>query len=1377
MITLFNSNDNAPIISNYQEISAEQRLFIQLLSVIFKPIALTEFKNTLEKLQPVVPKIKLLLPLVNTKFRDQLKDKGLVSIKSNNFHCMPNIVEIAIRDLAKQYDLKNVIQHCIASMPIQRSYMWQVDPFQDQKLIRDAFYTQNNQALLKLLNMKVDDWHCDQTKALQNLIDTSCKPFDLTWFNRLPENVQFCIFKSILSSQENTLTQPQSDWQFIESRLLAIKPMPNVVANLLAHQWIVRLQLDAAKTILKTNNSAQALALSGWIHLIEGNSQQALVDYQEGLKALRKETKKRNAFITGLPGIGHILALLSDGGIKQRQEAEKLLALTIKNMTGEIQRCTVAFQIYVDILNNQSPESKAEQFSQAVLGPENKPWLTLICALLRLWLGLTLDDEHLRLLAQLHQQAKNTNLLWYAHESGLILQQYENADIQNLNTDLPPLYKRVKAEEAWERTLQALQAITIPTTTTTTANASGDTRMSWRLNAGTNWINLEPREQKQGKNGQWTAGRPIALKKLYDTPEDYPYLTPQDKAICNQIREYTYQEHYRYTRTDYALSGITTLKAATNHPQLVWGDDPTLKVEVLEQEPTLLIEKTKDNFHLKLMPFPEDSDGILLKKEGNRLIITDFTPQHRMIAQLISAKGLKVPLHAKKQVLNSVSAIAPLLTVNSDITLDKSEAKSLKADQTLHLHLQPFENGLTIECFVQPCRNQGPLFHPGEGGSIVVTEIDQKPVQTKRNKEAELQQADELFKHCSLLTPDTGWYWNLPDAESALETLQQLHELGDKVIVEWPQGKKIKLSSLSDPKQINISIGKQKDWFTLEGEVQINADQVISMKELLLLIENTPGNYIKLGDDAFLSLSKALRNRLNTLQAASRNGQIHPLATPLVQEAIEGMQSKLLKNWKDQVTRFNTAQEQEINIPPTLQAELRDYQQQGFDWLARLAHWGAGACLADDMGLGKTLQALTLLLHRANIGPALVIAPTSLGYNWIHEASRFAPSLNIHHFGPGDRQAMLQNVAAFDLVICSYGLLQNEITDLAKVKWASIVADEAQAIKNSDTKRAQAAMQLQGEFKLITTGTPLENHLGELWSLFQFINPGLLGTQEQFNERFAVPIEQQGSRSARQQLKQLLRPFILRRLKTDVLDELPSRTEITLPVTLSAEETAMYEAMRQQALERMEDESIPANQRRFKILAEITRLRQLCCHPKLVLNDSPISSSKLNTLLELLPELKENGHRALIFSQFVTHLTLIRQQLDEQGISYQYLDGSTPAKQRDDAVKAFQAGEGDLFLISLKAGGTGLNLTAADYVIHMDPWWNPAVEDQASDRAHRMGQKRPVTIYRLITQNTIEEKIVQLHSRKRDLADSLLEGTDSGNKVSAEEMMDLLRGM
>jgi len=437
--------------------------------------------------------------------------------------------------------------------------------------------------------------------------------------------------------------------------------------------------------------------------------------------------------------------------------------------------------------------------------------------------------------------------------------------------------------------------------------------------------------------------------------------------------------------------------------------------------------------------------------------------------------------------------------------------------------------------------------------------------------------------------------------------------------------------------------------------------------------------------------------------------------------------------------------------------------------------------LADDMGLGKTLQAIGVLLQRASGGPALVIAPTSVCGNWLAEIRRFAPTLNASIYGEGadsEREELVERAAAHDVVIVSYTLLLLAQERFATRTWHVVVADEAQAIKNAAAKRSQAVFDLSADFRLAMTGTPVENRLGDLWSIMRFANPGLLGTVNRFNERFAGPIERHRDREAQHVLKRLIAPFILRRTKSEVLQDLPPRTELVLTVTPEAVEAAHYEALRR-AAENAVLASLDTRaeaQARFNLLAQLTRLRRAACDPRLTTPELGLVGAKVQAFSELVGELVANGHKALVFSQFVDFLSLLRQPLDAAGIAYHYLDGATPAAERSRRIAAFQAGDGDLFLISLKAGGFGLNLTAADYVVITDPWWNPAAEDQAMGRAHRIGQARPVTVYRLVTKGTVEERIVDLHHEKRALADSILAAGEASALPSTEDLVALIRG-
>ena len=360
------------------------------------------------------------------------------------------------------------------------------------------------------------------------------------------------------------------------------------------------------------------------------------------------------------------------------------------------------------------------------------------------------------------------------------------------------------------------------------------------------------------------------------------------------------------------------------------------------------------------------------------------------------------------------------------------------------------------------------------------------------------------------------------------------------------------------------------------------------------------------------------------------------------------------------------------------------------------------------------------------------------------------------------------------MIICSYGLLQHNSELLIDKQWNTIVLDEAQAIKNAQTQRWKAVMKLKGNARIALSGTPIENHLGELWSIFSFINPGLLGSIKSFQNKYSTPIENNQAPDKVLALKTLVSPYILRRIKSEVLTELPPKIEQTIHIEPSEEEVVFYEALRRNAEERMAQ--LLAENNRIAVLAEITKLRQACCDSSLVDGAIRLENSKIATFIETVKNIIDNGHKALVFSQFVSFLSIVRQRLEKEGINYHYLDGSSSPAQRKASVQAFQGGDRDLFLLSLKAGGSGLNLTAADYVIHLDPWWNPAVEDQASDRAHRIGQERPVTIYRLIMQNTIEEKIISLHEHKRNLANDLLSGQGVSGKLSNKDLMDLITG-
>ncbi|WP_226704731.1 DEAD/DEAH box helicase [Microbulbifer elongatus] len=472
-----------------------------------------------------------------------------------------------------------------------------------------------------------------------------------------------------------------------------------------------------------------------------------------------------------------------------------------------------------------------------------------------------------------------------------------------------------------------------------------------------------------------------------------------------------------------------------------------------------------------------------------------------------------------------------------------------------------------------------------------------------------------------------------------------------------------------------------------------------------------------------------------------------------------------------------------IPVPKHLNATLRPYQQEGLNWLAFLQRFGFGGILADDMGLGKTLQTLALAQHMKECGqlekPALIVTPTSLTGNWQHEAAQFTPQLTVTTIHGPERAAAFAAIESSDLVLTTYPLLVRDWERYSERAFSLVILDEAQAIKNPATKIAECVRKLKSDTRLCLSGTPLENHLGELWSLMDFALPGLLGGRKTFNEAYRTPIENRGEHDRQQELARKVRPFMLRRTKSQVVAELPPKTETIQYVELGRKQRALYESVRISMEKRIRE--LVARQgiakSHIEFLDALLKLRQACIDPRLVKLDKAKGiqeSAKLSWLAETLPRMLEEGRSVLIFSQFTEVLNLVEAQLQDQRIDYTKLTGQT--RKRQQVIDRFQSGDVRVFLISLKAGGAGLNLTAADVVIHMDPWWNPAVENQATDRAHRIGQEKPIFVYKLVAAETIEERIHQMQQQKQALADSLFDATSSaGLPTDKEELLTLLQ--
>ncbi len=944
----------------------------------------------------------------------------------------------------------------------------------------------------------------------------------------------------------------------------------------------------------------------------------------------------------------------------------------------------------------------------------------------------------------------------------------------------------MKIKPSWEYAVDQLHNIIIGHANLLNRPKTQEKRLIWLLHPVN--LSIDVAEQKMRKDQRWSDGRSISLRRLYKPDSSLDYLSEQDKLA---LQEGLRQESYGwYGELRFYFDPKHTIINLIGHPLVFHAENRNISLELVKGEIVLQVENTNNGYHLSLSHYHEVPCVILEQETPTRYQVINFSDDFVAIAKIITERGLTVPIDAKDRVIAMISNAKSGIRINSEI--DDDNLPVVMGEATCYVHLFPIAGGMKINLWMRPLGDKGHYYRVAQGQNKIITDIitdDGKKLRQKvlRDFAQEKERAKSLLDNCPVLSEldEKNDEWFFESMEDCLELLLELEEYkkNHPLNIEWPKGQNLKLKQVVSFNNLSLSIRGKQDWFEYAGEVKLDNNLVLDMKGLLDLFDNygNHGRFIKLADGEFIALTEKFKRHLEELKAISEGNKIYRLGTGVLQALVDNTEhTNSDRFWSDHVKRLQSMAKHSPAIPSTLQANLREYQEVGFKYLSRLAHWEIGACLADDMGVGKTVQAITLLLELAPSGPVLVIAPTSVCFIWLEELAKFAPVLNVYILNNyNDRDKLINSLDKMDVLICSYNLLVQTKDIVIEKKWRVVVLDEAQAIKNHDTKRWQCATKLKSNCRIALTGTPIENHLGELWSIFRFLNPGLLGSLQAFQDRYANPIEKYQDPVAKRALKNLVSPYILRRTKTEVLKELPPKTEQSILIEPTAEETAFYEAVRIKALQRLkqlDNSNTPGGtgSKRFSILAEISRLRQACCHSTLVDSDINLASSKIKIFLNITRNLIDNKHKALVFSQYVRYLEKIKEVLNDEKITYQYLDGSTPIKIRQETVQAFQQGEGELFLISLKAGGSGLNLTAADYVIILDPWWNPAVEDQAADRVHRIGQQRPVTIYRLIMKNSIEEKIIKLHKDKKDLADDLLSGSDISGKITEEELMRLI---
>ena len=1258
-------------------------------------------------------------------------------------------------------------------------------------------------------------------------------PFDADLWNGLDAELRHRLLGSLLrhlgGDAEGT-TRPLWDW-LLEQATPDAGVLHDGHRLRLAERLLLAGQRDACLRVLRGLDHPEAQALRAAVDIAAGHHASGVRAFELAWKEAATLSGKRKQLFAEPTSWVYLLGLIAQPDPAAWTKARKFAAGEAGKRDADAYTFWGVWQEAIDQRLGDAPRNPRRLLLHGMGGTRLHGLQQLSHWLLGAWLGHVPGqppqcEAEARALSQGYEQA---GLPWLAmltrRSAALLLGQPPAPE------DAAQPFPIGAPTDRWREALNAIVALG-PVGGGTAApgpDAPAD-RLIWTVltDAHGRVRRIEPLEQKAGARG---LGKPkpaslAALAKRTDLPA-------HDAAVLRAVKKLPYGGRLTLDKTQ-------AVQALVRHPQVAWADAPLQRVEVTEGLPQLEVLTRGDHLQFKVLdpirpddaaPVDEIDDddeddtwtrsrrsgeagkpAVLLLRDGpEQARLVRVTPAQLRVAELVS-QGWQVPVAARAELESALR----VLGTHFQLASDADAGHEVPASAVLRAELTPQGDGLALRLVAAPFGDFGPRQAPGLGRERVTTVHQGITLSTKRDLATERGHQQTLLDAVDWL--DEGAHaWTLDDPEQALAVVEALAGLGDTIVSEWPKGKPMRVRSVA-ASQLTLQVKSQGDWLQLDGSLAldgVDGGEVLRLKQLLELVALGKRRYVALGDGDFLALGDTLRQQLADLRAIStpQGDQQRVAALAAMAWSAQAGAPALDGDtaWQQRCEAWAAAQAKTYPVPAGLAAELRDYQAGGWLWLMRLAASGFGAVLADDMGLGKTLQTLALLLARSAGGPALVVAPTSVCGNWLAEAARFAPGLQVEMYGdtalaaepeddgdaapaddgaPADsarqaaRRKQVQALGPGQVLVCSYGLLQLDGDIMTSRPWHTAVLDEAQAIKNAGTRRARAAQALAADFKLALTGTPVENRLGELWSIMAFANPGLLGSAEQFNTRFAGPIERDGDAQASRRLRRLVAPFLLRRTKAEVLADLPPRTEIVHEVVPGTRERALLEALRQQAEESVAQAMAGAaggapGQAQMHILAALTKLRRAACDPRLVAPELGLVGAKVQEFERLAQELVAGRHKALVFSQFTDFLALLRDRLDAAGLRYQYLDGSTPAAQRTQRVAAFQGGEGDFFLISLKAGGFGLNLTMADYVIIADPWWNPAAEDQASGRAHRIGQQRPVTVYRLVTQGSIEDRIVQLHHHKRALADGVLaggEGDSTGAVMDAAQMLALLRG-
>ncbi|MFT7260973.1 MAG: hypothetical protein ACI9MS_002845, partial [Glaciecola sp.] len=1186
----------------FLNLNGSEKMLLMILAVVYKPIGIAKLEQIVDILcsRGLLPKAKKEQRL-SLQQKEKLIGQSLLIVNNDGVQ----LNRLLANRLTSEIGLLNTLFECTAHEKLVEIIMAaeQVEPafnsnsllkkeVDKYRVIRDLYYLDEIEQLKNALafnkNPQIIDHHQNSI-----LVEILFLPFNLDSFLKLPDILQYQAFATLIRMFQINGQNCEYPIQLLErvcdTHTRRKQPASNAKSStlchyLLAEQYLYQMRFEEFDGLQVTHDeSSYGIQLRAAYYFLTGDNQQAINYFEKAIRAKNKVTKRKNQYLSDVLGYFYKLALMVQANKHdvsyfstalqqvEFEESDRKVNSDFYNVGRSVVKSILSLSTgeKYNIRVEYSCADEEIDFYGHQLGYFNY-------LLSQVWCNKSKDPALAKLALKYQHKFNQLGYPLFAQ----LCQQLE-ASFNNkkplIKSRLVDITALIETKSQWDLALDKLIALNPNIETTVVSSPerlAKPVRLIWELVQDYD-DNLTAREQKLNKNA-WSKGRVVSLKRLKEEIHLFDYLSDSDKRICRAIT--AHQSWGYYPKREYTLQGLSALDAAVGIDNLYKSDDLSFPIELTKREPELLVSQQGDQLCLSIADLSGDIDddhdddkahsAYRLKLiSDDHYQLTVFSPEHIKVAKIIGEGGLLIPISAKQKALDGISAVAPFLNIQSDISELDTGLETHECDPNLVINIQPTQGGLAFSCVVMPFGESGPAFKPGIGNASLTTDIKGKRIATQRDLQREETLLDQLDLACPAFLDMPDNVLLLDDLQIALAVLEQLEgaitNANFNIVLRWPKGKKVSLTKKLESEHLQLSVSKKSEWFDITGDLHVNNEQVIELRKLLELVKSSSGRFIKLDADQILALSEDLRHKLDQINQLTDDGKFHPLASLQIEEATTGMRMKTIHAWDQQTQKMHQANTIEPQIPSTFQAQLRDYQLVGFDWASRLAHWGAGACLADDMGLGKTLQALAVLLSRASQGPSLVIAPTSVCFNWHQEAVKFTPTLNIKLFADStnteQRTDLLCELRPFDCVIISYGLLQRESDILKTVQWHTIVADEAQALKNPLTKRTKAAMALKGDFKMITTGTPIENDLTELWSLFRFINPGLLGNLKRFGERFSTPIENAkddklAARKASQGLKALIQPFILRRMKNQVLTELPPRTDINIQVEMSPKE-------------------------------------------------------------------------------------------------------------------------------------------------------------------------------------------------------------------------------